>query len=210
MQSEINRAACCGRFFCCMNTWRKTHDSRRGNRPYQRGRGQVRRFSFHGHDWQRTTRNRARPHDRRRSVRRRQDVRRLVDLWLEGHQRVRHDPDAGPGIGRSRHLSRRDDAEPALRRRRAGDDAGLRSLPALARAARRGLPAVDRRCGCRVLRAGERVLRVRQRDLGRHDAGRVLQGRFRGRRLEHRSQLRRRQHGPPPDRQGRLLPGTAG
>ena len=30
-------------------------------------------------------------------VRGRQDVRRLVDLRLEGHQRVGHDPDARPG-----------------------------------------------------------------------------------------------------------------
>ena len=36
-------------------------------------------------------------HDRRGHVRRRPDVRRLVDRRLEGDQRVRHEPDAGSG-----------------------------------------------------------------------------------------------------------------
>ena len=48
--------------------------------------------------------------DRRRHVRRRPDVRRLLDRRLEGDQRVRHVPDAGPGVGLHRSVLRRDHA----------------------------------------------------------------------------------------------------
>ena len=65
--------------------------------------------------------------------RRRQDVRRLVDRRLEGHQRVRHGADAGCHHGGARSVLRRDHADHPLRRARAVDDAGLRARSALAR-----------------------------------------------------------------------------
>ena len=68
-------------------------------------------------------------------------LRRLVDRRLEGHQRVRHDPDAGLVDRDARPVLRGADAQPALRHRRAVDHAGLRARPALAGQARRGLPA---------------------------------------------------------------------
>ncbi len=49
-------------------------------------------------------------HDRRRNLRRRHDVRRLLDRRLEGDQRVRHVPDAGSGDGHDRSVLRRDHA----------------------------------------------------------------------------------------------------
>ena len=142
--------------------------------------------------------------------RRRQDVRRLVDRRLEGHQRVRHGADAGCHHGGARSVLRRDHADPALRRARAVDDAGLRARSALAREARRGLPEVHRHRRPRAVRSGERILHFRQRALRHDHAGLVLRDRVDRGGVELGQALRGRQQGAPSGREGRLLPGAAG
>ena len=143
-------------------------------------------------------------------LRRRQDVRRLVDRRLEGHQRVRHDADAGCLHGDDRSVLRRDHADPALRRDRAVDDAGLRPRPALARQARRGLPEVHRHRRPRAVRPRERILHLRQRALRHDHAGLLLRDRLHRGGVELGQAVRGRQHGPPSRREGRLFPGAAG
>ena len=75
----------------------------------------------------------ARLHHRRGGVPRRHHVRRLLDRRLEGDQRVRHDPDAGPRHGGDGPVRRQADADPVLRHRRAVHRPALRPRPALAR-----------------------------------------------------------------------------
>jgi glutamine synthetase len=70
----------------------------------------------------------------------RQDVRRLLHRRLEGHQRVRHDPDARRRQRRHGSLLRRAHPDHPLRHGRARHHAGLRPLPAFPGQARRGLP----------------------------------------------------------------------
>ena len=67
-------------------------------------------------------------------------LRRLVDRRLEGHRSLRHAADAGPEHRQHRPVLRRADADPHLRRARAGRRQALRARPALAGQARRGLP----------------------------------------------------------------------
>ena len=107
---------------------------------------------------------------RRGLLPRRQDVRRLLDRRLEGHQRVGHDPDARRRHRGHRSVLRGDHRQHPLRRHRADDHAGLRARPALARQARRGVPEVHRHRRRRALRPGERILHLRQRALGQRDA----------------------------------------
>ena len=137
-------------------------------------------------------------------------VRRLVDRRLEGHPGLRHAADAGPGHREHRSVHGRDDAAHHLRRDRAVGRQGLRARSALARQARRGLSQVDRPRRHRVLRPRARVLHLRRRRVvGRH-VGQLLQDLLDRSRVVDGREVRRRQHGPPADGQGRLLPGAAG
>ena len=74
--------------------WRSQHGRRRSSEHDQGERGQVRRPPLHRHPRQGAARHAAVVAGRGGDVRRRQDVRRLLDRRLEGHQRVRHDPHA--------------------------------------------------------------------------------------------------------------------
>ena len=147
---------------------------------------------------------------RRRQVRGRPRVRRLVDRRLEGHPGLRHAADAGSRHREHRSVHGRDDAAHHLRRDRAVRRQGLRARPALARQARRGVSQVDRHRRRRVLRPRARVLHLRRgRVVGRH-VGQLLQDLLERGGVVDGREVRGRQHGPPPDGQGRLLPGAAG
>ena len=76
--------------------------------------------------------------------------------------------------------------------------------------ARRGLSQVDRHRRVRAVRSRERILHLRQRALDQRDQRLQLSHRFGAGRVEFRHELRRRQHGPSPGREGRLFPGAAG
>ena len=79
--------------------------------------------AIHRYTRQGTARHRCRRGyvDRGPVLRRRQDVRRLVDLRMEGHQRIRHDPAARCLDRRARPVHRRSDPRhPGLRHPRAG------------------------------------------------------------------------------------------
>ena len=138
--------------------------------PFHRSSRQVAAYGPHGLG------------HRRRLLHRRRHVRRLLDRRLEGDQRVRHDPDAGPVDRRARSLHRPDHADRELRRRRALDRPALCPLPALDRQARRGLHEVVGHRRHRGVRPRARVLRVRRRPLRRPDAGQLLQARIRANR----------------------------
>ena len=117
-------------------------------------------------------------------------------------------PDADLGLRRP--VLRREDALPALLGARARHQRALRPRPARHRAEGRGLPQADRHRRRLLLRPRGRVLHLRRRALlQRAEQGQLPDRRGR-RRLEHRHRLRDGQHGPPPRRQGRLLPGAAG
>ena len=168
------------------------------------------RPALHGHAREGTAHHHPDAHGGRGLLRRRQDVRRLLDRRMEGHQRVRHDPDAGSVDRDDRSVLPGDHAAPALRRRRTDDDAGLQPRSALAREARRGLPQVHRHRRLLPVRPRERILHLRQRALEERAARLQLRHRFRPGRVEFRHGLRRRQHGPSSRREGRLFPGAAG
>ena len=142
---------------------------------------------------------------------RRQDVRRLFHRRLEGHQRVGHDPDARRRHRGHRSVLRRDHRQHPLRCHRADDHAGLRARPALARQARRGLPQVDRHRRLARLFGPENEffifdsVRFGSEMHGCFYEVDSVQGAWNS-----RQGLRGRQQGPPPRRQGRLLPGAAG
>ena len=72
----------------------KDGNSCRRSRTHQEGRRRIRRRAFHRHQGQGTARDFSRLTGRREVLQRRQDVRWFVDRWLEGHQRVGHDPHA--------------------------------------------------------------------------------------------------------------------
>ena len=148
-------------------------------------------------------------HDRRGHVRRRPDVRRLLDRRLEGDQRVRHEPDAGPGHRLHRSVLRRDDAGAGLRRARADHRRALQPRSARHRQEGRGAGQVDGHRRHHLFRPGSRVLHVRRRQV----FGRALQHRLQARldrtadQLRHR--LRGRQSRPPHRHQEGLFPGAA-
>ena len=137
-------------------------------------------------------------------------VRRLLDRGLEVHRPVRHEAHARPGVRLRRPVLRREDAVPALLRGGARHGRELHARPPWGGPARRGLPRGLGRRRPVVLRARGGVLPLRRRALqGRHAPG-VLSGRRHRRGLEHRRRVRDGQHGPPPRRQGRLLPRAPG
>ena len=74
----------------------------------------------------------------------------------------------------------------------------------------RGLPEADRHRRHLLLRPRGGVLHSRRRALLEQAEQGQLRDRRGRRRLEHRHRLRDGQHGPPPRRQGRLLPAAAG
>ncbi len=92
---------------------------------------------------------------------RRHDVRRIVDRWLEGHQRVRHAADAGSGYAVVdpffAQTRCRSSATCTSRRRRA-----LSALSALHRQSGREIHAVGRCRRCRLFRARGGVLHLRR------------------------------------------------
>ena len=151
------------------------------------------------------------PRRRQRLLRRRQDVRRLVDRRLEGHQRVRHDPDAA--IATTAVLDvfteeptlniRCDVIEPSTMQ-------GYERDPRSAAKRAEAYHALDghRRRG--VLRSRERVLHLRRRALGvaRCSGAFYAIDSYEGCVAERQGD-RGRQHRPPPGHQGRLLPGAA-
>ena len=130
---------------------------------------------------------RARLRLRRRQVHVRPRLRRLLDRRLEGHRGLGHAADARPEHRQHRPVLRRADADPHLRRDRAGRRQALRARSALARQARRGLPEVVGPRRHRLLRPRARVLRLRQRALGRRHVGLLLEDRIRRSGLEHRA-----------------------
>ena len=150
-------------------------------------------------------------HDRRRCLPRRHHVRRLLDRRLEGDQRVRHDPDAGSRDRGHRSVRRQAAADPVLRHHRALDRPALRARPALHRQEGRGLrrrpaasatprssvPRPSSSCSTASASTSARTTACYQLD---HQEG--PQASTEG--------IPGRQHGPPPDRQGRLFPGPAG
>ncbi len=147
---------------------------------------------------------------RRGQVHRRPRLRRLVDRRLEGHRGLGHAAHARPEHRQHRPVLRGADADPHLRRGRAGRRQALRARSALARQARRGLHEGLGPRRRRLLRPRARVLRLRQRALAGRHVGLLLQDRIRGSGLEHGQGIRARQLGLPADRQGRLLPDPAG
>ena len=127
-----------------------------------------------------TSRSRCRRSTRR--LRRRPRLRRLLDPWLPGHQRVRHGAVPGPDDGVRRPVPRRQDAGPELLHPRPDHRRGLLPRPAQHRAQGAGLPRHDRHRGHGVLRPGGGVLHLRlgplldrrQRGLLPHRLGRGL------------------------------------
>ena len=130
---------------------------------------------------------------------------------MEGHQRVGHDPDARSRHGRHRSVLRGDDGQPALRRDRADDHAGLRARSALARQARGSLSQIHRasptaRCsGRRTSSSSSTACATATRCSGAFYAIDSVQGAWNS-----PQGVCRRQQGPSPRHQGRLLPGAAG
>ena len=115
-----------------------------------------------------------------------------------------------PDSARPRPVHRRADADPHVRRGRAFGRQRLRPRPALDREARRGVSEVDRHRRHRLLRPGARVLHLRLGDLERRHVGLLREDQVRRSAVVVGRGLRRRQHGPPPAGQRRLLPGAAG
>ncbi len=179
-------------------------------RPDQGARRQIRGLPVHRPARQVAAHGPAHPHDRRIDLRRRGDVRRLVDRRLEGHLGLRHVPDARPRHRLHRPVRLADPAHPVLRHDRADHRPALRARPPLHRQARRGLPQGVGHRRHRRVRPRARVLRVRRRAVQRVDEQHVLFHRRGGRPLQHRPRLRGRQRRPSPGDQGRLLPGAAG
>ncbi len=105
------------------------------------------------------------------ALRRRPDVRRLVDRRLEGDQRIRHDLDAGSDLGLHGPVLRRLDDGHQLRHSRSRQRPALQPRPARHRQEGGSLPEVDRHRRHRLLRPGSRILRLRRRPL----QGRPLQ-----------------------------------
>ncbi len=147
---------------------------------------------------------------RRGRAGRRPDVRWLVDRRLEGHQRKRHDPEAGPRCGLHRPIQRDADDDRLLRHRRTVDRRMVRPRPAYDRQARREFPQVDRPRRHRLCRPRSRVLHVRRREVLRRLRRLGLQARRHRTADQHRPRLRGGQPRPPSARQGRLFPRRAG
>ncbi len=189
---------------------RLRHVRQQSARPDPGTRGRVRRLPLRRHARRASPRHLPGPRDRRVDVRGRQDVRRLLDHRLEGHQRVGHGAAARSGYRPPRSVQRARAADPALRRAGAAHDAGLRPRPALDRQARRGVPEIHRHRRHRVLRAGAGILHLRLGALAERSGPRVLRDRFRGSGVVVALQVRRQQHRPPSGREGRLLPGQPG
>ena len=166
--------------------------------------------SFHRSKGQVAAPDHGRQNARRGPARRRSDVRRLLHRGLEGHQRKRHDPEAGSRAGLCRSLQRRADADRILRHRGALHRRMVCPRPAHHRQARRSVPAVDRRGRHRLCRPGSRILHVRRCPL----RGRLCRFGLHARRYRAADQFRPRirsgQHGSPSARQGRLFPRRAG
>ncbi len=171
--------------------------------------GRVRRPALRRHARRAAPRHLPEVDHRARPVRGRQDVRRLLDQRLEGHQRVRHGAAA-----RSEHrvpgsVHRRSDPGADLRHPRSGDDAGLFARPARRRQARRGLSQGQRHRRAGVLRPRARILHLRFGALRQRDGPHLLPHRFGRGALELGQGIRRRQQRLSPRHQGRLLPGRA-
>ena len=119
-------------------------------------------------------------------LRRRPQLRRVLDPRLPGHPRVRHVAVPGPDDGVHRPVPRRQDAGRELLHPRPDHRRGLQPRPAQHRAQGDGVPQEHRHRRHGVLRAGGRVLRLRHGALRDQAEHRLLRDRLRGRRLEHR------------------------
>ena len=117
-------------------------------------------------------------------LRRRPELRRLLDPRLPGHPRVRHVAVPGPDHGVPRPVPQRQDAGRELLHPRPDHRRGLLPRPAQHRPQGDGLPRQHRHRRHGVLRARGRVLRLRQRALRDQGERRLLRDRLRGRRLE--------------------------
>ena len=142
-------------------------------------------------------------------LRRRPELRRLLDPRLPGDPRVRHVAVPGPDHGVHRPVPHRQDAGRELLHPRPAHRRGLLPRPAQHRPQGDGLPRQHRHRRHGVLRARGRVLRLRQRALRDQGERRLLRDRLRGRRLEHRRGVRERQPRLQGEVQGRLLPRRA-
>src|SRR5574340_103904 len=127
-----------------------SHDAARRFEVDQGEGGQVRRPSLHRHPGQGAARRCAVQGVRRRPVRNRPCLRRFLDRRLEGHPGIGHAAHARCGVRLYRSFHGRNHAGAHLRRGGAVRRQGLRPRSALAGAARRGIPEVDRP-GRRVL-----------------------------------------------------------
>ena len=168
------------------------------------------RFTDPRGKWQHTARM-ALGH-RRGLLHRRRDVRRLLDRRLEGDQRVRHDPDAGsrrppcsiPFAAQTTLIVFCDVVEPSTGQPYARDP----------RSTAKRAEAYMKSSGIGDTAVFGPELEFFVFDDVRYDV--QMNGSFykidieRRRRANTGDRVRRRQHGPSPGRQGRLLPGAAG
>ena len=100
-------------------------DSQRHHEADQGQRRQIRRPALHRSEGQAAARHHGRRRGGRRHVCRRRHVRRLLDRWLEGHQRVRHGAHAGHRHGPYGSVLCAVDDGRALRHSRSGIRRGL-------------------------------------------------------------------------------------
>ena len=174
-------------------------------------RGQVRRPSLYRHQGQGAARLGSGEGVRRRQVHGRPCVRRLVDRRLEGHRGLRHAAHAGSGFGAHGPVLRRADARAHLRRDRALDGKGYERDPRSHRAS--AARPISRSTGL-----GDTAYFGPEPEFFIFDSvewnvdmsGCYVKINSEEAPWSSDEQVRRRQHGPPPADQGRLLPGAAG
>ena len=184
-------------------------DSQRHHEADQGQRREIRRPALHRPEGQAAARDDGRRRGRGRHVRRRRDVRRLLDRRLEGHQRVRHGADARHRDGPHGPVLRAVDHGHPVRHPRSGLRRALQPRSARHRQEGRSLHEVRRHRRHHLCRPGSRVLRVRRRQVQGRSLQHRLQARLDRTAVQRRHRLRNRQPRPPSARQGRLFPGSA-
>ena len=142
----------------------------------------------------------------RRNVQGGPRLRRVVDPRLDGHPRVRHARDAGPGIGPPRPVLLASHGQRHRERRRPGHGPGLLERPAPRGAQGGSVPERHRRRRHVLHRAGAGVLHLRRSPLRADAEPRLLPDRLGRGRLEHRPH-RGAESRLQAELQGGLLPG---